>query len=694
VIILPVSTQIRDSRLIVTVDNPPVNALSHAVRDGIVSALNQALNDEIDSVILICSGRTFFAGADISEFGKPPKSPSLAETIKAIETCEKPVIAAIHGQALGGGLEIALACDYRIMDVNAKVGLPEVTLGLIPGAGGTQRLPRLAGLDVAMELAVTGKPFKSDTALKAGIVDEVSNHDLLESALGLSHHGDRQKRIIAALPMPKPDPEISDKWHAYAAKKLKGQKAPISAISAVEASAKVSFEDGLQCERDLFVELMSGPQSSAMRHLFFAERRAGKASPSKDKTPIRLKTIGVVGAGTMGVGIATAMLKAGYSVCLFDVQDEALNIGFDRVHAILDGDLAKKRIDKAGHAKQIAGLEKATNWAGLACCDLVIEAVFETMDVKKAVFQELDRVVRPDALLASNTSYLDINVIAECVSHPERVLGLHFFSPAHIMRLVEIVRADKTSDTAIEAALGLAKRTKKIGVISGVCHGFIGNRMLSGYAREAGLLLLEGATPAQVDHALTQFGMPMGPFAMADMAGLDIGFANRHQLSTDKYEEHAFHVHDQLVKMGRKGQKTGSGFYLYEHGSRTPLHDPATDEIMTAVRMREGVKAREIPDQEITDRCVLALINEGAALLGEGIAQRGGDIDVVYANGYGFPRWRGGPIWHADHIGLDVVIAKINALAEHHGTRWWSVAPLLDSVAKSGGSLADFENQV
>jgi 3-hydroxyacyl-CoA dehydrogenase len=688
----PVSTEVRDSRLIIAVDNAPVNALSHAVRDGIVSALALAREDEIDSVVLVCAGRTFFAGADISEFGKPPKTPSLAETIKAIESCGKPVIAAIHGQALGGGLEIALACDYRVMDFNAKLGLPEINLGLIPGAGGTQRLPRLAGLDVAMELAVTGKPVTAERALKSGIIDDISHHGLLDSAIGLSHHGDRQKRIVADLPSPVANSEVSDKWRRHAARKLKGQSAPIAAINAVEASATLSFDDGLKCERELFLGLASGPQSKAMRHLFFSERRAGKLGYSSVKPLVSLNTIGVIGAGTMGVGIATAMLKAGYTVLLYDVQAEALNIGFDRVHAILDGDLAKKRIDKAAHDKQSAGFKKVADWAALAACDLVIEAVFENMDVKKNVFRELDTVVRPDTLLASNTSYLDIDELAGGISHPERVLGLHFFSPAHIMKLVEIVRADKTSDSVLETALGLAKRTRKIGVVSGVCHGFIGNRMLSGYAREAGLLILEGTDPAQVDRALTQFGMPMGPFAMADMAGLDIGYANRHQLSTDKYEEHAFHVHNQLVEMGRKGQKTGAGFYRYEPGSRKPLHDPASDDILTAVRVREAIRPREISDSEITDRCVLALINEGAALLGEGIAQRGSDIDVVYANGYGFPRWRGGPLFYADSLGLDVVVSKIAALAEHHGTRWWSVAPLLSELAENNGRLSEFDN--
>jgi len=684
----PVSTEFANSCLVITVDHPPVNALSHSVRLGLIEALSQADHDDINTVILICAGRTFFSGADISEFGKPPKSPGLSDVIKALEECPKPVVAAIHGQALGGGFEVALACDYRIMEASARIGLPEVNLGLIPGAGGTQRASRIAGLDIAMELAVGGKPISAERALQVGLCDEIAHKDLYESALGFSHHGELQKRVIGKMDPAEIDEAASRKWRTYATKRQKGQKAPLAAIEAIEASCELTIEEGLKRERELFVDLMSGSQSSAMRHLFFAERLSGKlANPVKAK-PLDLKQIGVVGAGTMGVGIAASMLAAGYDVFLFDVNKDALSVGHGRIKAIVDGDLKKGRIAGPVHDDRLKRLQVADAWQGLSTCDLVVEAVFEDIDIKHKVFAELDEVLRPDAILASNTSYLDIDALAAQSKHPERVLGLHFFSPAHIMKLLEIVRGEKTSDAVLVTALGLAKRMKKISVVCGVCHGFIGNRMLTGYAREAGLLLLEGASPSQIDKALTDFGMPMGPFAMSDMAGLDIGYANRKKLSTDQYEEHAFRVHDQLVEMGRKGQKTDAGFYRYEAGSRTPILDAATDDIITAVRTREGVTPRKITDQEIIDRCILALINEGALLLDEGIAQRGSDIDVVYANGYGFPRWRGGPFCYADEQGLETIVARIEHFSEQHGNRWWHVSPLLKSLAETGGSLS------
>lgn len=685
----PVTTRIEDERLIITVDHPPVNALSHAVRAGIVDALD-TVTDDIDSVILICAGRTFFSGADISEFGKPPQAPSLADVIVALEACPKPVIAAIHGQALGGGCELALACDYRVMDAKARIGLPEVTLGLIPGAGGTQRMPRLAGQDTALELAVTGKPISADVAQTAGIADLVSHADLLKDAIGLSHHGDRRKRRVRDLPAPKLDTENIEAWRTYCAKRLRGQKAPLAAIEAVAAALQTDFDSGLIRERELFGDLMAGSQSRAMRHLFFAERQAGKLIKPVQERPVDIQSVGVIGAGTMGVGIAAAMLAAGYSVRLFDTKTDNLHIGRDRILAILDGDLRKGRISKAERADRDKRLEGAPSWTAFADTDLIVEAVFEDMDVKTGVFQELDRVVRPDCILASNTSYLNINTLARTVSHPERVLGLHFFSPAHIMKLLEIVRGEQTSPAVLATALALAKRAKKIGVVSGVCHGFIGNRMLSGYGREAGLLLLEGASPRQIDDALYGFGMPMGPFAMGDMAGLDIGYSNRRKLSPDQFEARAFHVHDQLVEMGRKGQKTGSGFYRYEGGSRTPIDDPETSEIIEAVRKRLGVTPRTIDDDEIVERCIYALVNEGACLLGEGIAQRGSDVDVVYANGYGFPRWRGGPFAYADEVGLTLVRDRIAGFAEQHGARWWSPAPLLASLAATGDRLSSF----
>ena len=690
----PVSREVQDKCLIITINHAPVNALSHAVRDGIVAALSGAGSDDVDVVLLICDGRTFFSGADISEFGKPPKSPSLADMIDALEQCPKPVIAAIHGQALGGGLETALACDYRIMDASARIGLPEVTLGLIPGAGGTQRVPRLAGMEIALELAVSGKPISAERAVDAKLVDCISPENLRQTALRFIKQTRLTKRPVREMPVPIMDEAAIEKWSGFARKKLAGQTAPDAVIEAVRASCQEDFLAGLTRERELFVDCMSGAQSPAMRQLFFAERLASKLEVPLQADPLSLRTVGVVGTGTMGVGIAAAMLGAGYDVIMSDANTDALTVGHDRVGAIIDGDLAKGRITGAEHSGRHAKLSKAQDWAGLSACDLVVEAVFEDMEIKKLVFGELDKVLRPDAILASNTSYLDVDALAQLSRNPERVLGLHFFSPAHIMKLLEIVRGEQTSDAVMVTALKLAKSLRKIGVVCGVCHGFIGNRMLTGYAREAGLLVLEGASPEQVDKALKSFGFPMGPFTMADMAGLDIGYANRRKLDPRQFEARAFHVHDQLVEMGRKGQKTQAGFYRYEGGGRIPSADAATSEIITSVRSREGIVPRDVSDAEIVERCMLALINEGALLLGEGIAQRGSDINVVYVNGYGFPRWRGGPFHYADALGLNQIVSRIEALADQHGSRWWHVAPLLRELAEVDRSLSDYSSAI
>ncbi|MBR9825375.1 MAG: 3-hydroxyacyl-CoA dehydrogenase [Alphaproteobacteria bacterium] len=686
-----VSHALEGAVLVITVDNPPVNALSHAVREGIVNALSD-LPSEAEAVLIVCAGRTFIAGADISEFGKPPLSPGLADVLEALENCPLPVVAAIHGQALGGGLELSLACDYRVLDSKARVGLPEVNLGLIPGAGGTQRLQRLAGVDTGLKLAVSGKPISANEALDVGIADAVFQDQLVTNAVAFAAETAKQKRCLRDAPAPPMDTDAFDRWTGYAHKKMRGQAAPLAVIDAVRHGLENGFEAGLKHERALFEDLVSSHQSKAMRHLFFAERLAGKPPRGVEGKPIALSQAGVVGAGTMGVGIALSLLAAGKDVVLFDVKPAALSVGYDRIRAVIDGDLAKGRISETEAASRRQRLTKAEDWSGFDQCDIIIEAVFEDMEIKKTVFAALAERVRADAILATNTSYLDIDELARSVPHPNRVLGLHFFSPAHIMKLLEIVRGEATSDDVLVTALALGKQMGKISVVSGVCHGFIGNRMISAYGREAGLLLLEGASPQAIDKAVTDFGMPMGPFTMADMAGLDIGYSNRKKLSPDQYETRAVLVHDQLVEMGRKGQKTGSGFYRYEDGNRTPLHDAKTDEIIAAVRTREGITPREIDAEEIVERCIFALINEGAALLGEGIAARGSDVDVVYANGYGFPRWRGGPFSYADQVGLDYVAERIASFAERFGTRWWTPAPLLIELAKSGGALATHEN--
>ncbi|WP_300529861.1 3-hydroxyacyl-CoA dehydrogenase NAD-binding domain-containing protein [Maricaulis sp.] len=685
---LPVTTDLRDDCLVITVNHPPVNALSHAVRAGLVEALATA-RDGMRAAIIICAGRTFFSGADISEFGKPPQAPSLPDVLAAIEDCPIPVIAAIHGQALGGGFEVALSCDFRVMEAKAKVGLPEVNLGLIPGAGGTQRTPRLGGLDIALQLALSGKPIPARLAVEKGLADMICQNDLLADALAFSHRGDLAKRRVRDMPAPDMDETVFERWKSHAAKRQRGQNAPQAILEAVEAATALPFDEGLAKERELFSGLVGGAQSRAMRHLFFAERLSGKLASPVHAEPKTINTIGVVGAGTMGVGIAASALAGGYTVALFDANPDALANGRGRIDGIIKGDAKKGRISPAEADDRHKRLSVLEDWSGYASCDLIIEAVFEDMDVKNEVLAKIDAVARPDALIASNTSYLDIDALAASISNPERVLGLHFFSPAHIMRLLEIVRGAQTSDEALTTALALAKRMRKVGVVSGVCHGFIGNRMLSGYGREAGLLLLEGASPQEIDKALLDFGMPMGPFAMGDMAGLDIGYMNRKKLDPALFEERASRVHDRLVEAGCKGQKTGSGFYTYDPETRAASPNPLADEIIEQVRAEAQVTPRSISAEEIVERCIFALINEGAQLLGEGIAQRGSDVDVVYANGYGFPRYRGGPFCYADEIGLDHVLARIEAFGQSN-PRWWTPAPLLQTLAENGGRLGTY----
>ena len=686
----PVSSKLSGSTLVITVDHPPVNALSHAVRQGVVNALANAPAGT-RSAVLHCAGRTFFSGADISEFGKPPQSPSLSDMIAALEAAPFPIIAAIHGQALGGGLETALGCDYRVMDAKAKVGLPEVNLGLIPGAGGTQRLPRIAGMALALEMASQGKPISAKRALDAGVADLVSENDLIADALDFaSGKTSDDKRRTGALPNPATDAEALEHWRTHAARRQRGQLAPLAAIEAVEASAELTIEDGLKRERELFSQRMADTQSAAMRHLFFAERKSAKL-PGIAAEPRHLETAAVIGSGTMGVGIAASLLSAGLSVRLLDMSEQALQAGYNRIRGIFENDLAKGRLSEQACASILERLTATSQYADLAGVDLVIEAVFEDIEIKHKVFGQLVAVVGDDTILASNTSYLDIDAIADRIPNPGRVLGLHFFSPAHIMRLLEVVRGKDTDASVLATAMQLAKRMRKVAAVSGVCHGFIGNRMLSCYGREAGLMLLEGASPRQIDKALTDFGMPMGPFTMGDMAGLDIGYMNRQKLDPESYEQRAFLVHDRMVEMGRKGQKTGSGFYRYERGDRTPHDDGALDEILAEIRAEQKIELKTFEDAEIVERCMLALINEGAKILEEGIAWRGSDIDVVYANGYGYPRYRGGPMFYADTVGLSEVVGRIEANAERFGPRWWTPSDLLKTLAAENKRLSSYE---
>lgn len=683
-----VTTERREECLIIRVNNPPVNALGHAVRDGVVKALTEI--GDARCVVLHCEGRTFFAGADITEFGKLPLSPSLPDMIAALEDCPVPVVAAIHGMALGGGLETALGCDYRVIDRKARVGFPEIDLGIFPGAGGTQRAPRLSGIAATLAMTLDGKPVSAAGAVEIGLCDGMSDGDILEDAIAFAQQ-QTVKRRIRDLPAPGIDRPAIDAELAKAAKARRGQIAVGKAAEAVLASATLPFEAGLDKERELFLELIGGSQSRAMRHLFFSERLSAKVD-GLNATPKSLGLIGVVGSGTMGGGIAMAFANAGFAVRLFDANADALKAGLEKIRSLYMASAAKGRTSEAEALDRYDRIQPADNWEAFAACDLIIEAVFERMDVKKDVFAELDRVARPDAILATNTSYLDVDAIAAGTKDPSRVLGMHFFSPANVMRLLEIVRGDKTSDIALATALDAARKIKKVPVVSGVCHGFIGNRMLKGYGREAGLCMMEGAAPEDVDKALYDFGMPMGPLAMADLAGLDIGYDNRRSMTAgEDYEPLASVLQDRLVEMGRKGQKTGAGIYNYAPGSRSPEPDPDVMAMIETLAVEYGVKRRDIAPEEIVERCMLALINEGAAILSEGIAQRASDIDVVYANGYGFPRYRGGPMCYADELGAKHILERLEFYQEKYGPKWWTPAPLIRELAETGGTFGQWK---
>lgn len=683
---------------ILWVDNPPVNALSQVVREGLVKGIARAEADEATKAVVIAArGRTFMAGADIREFGKPPQPPFLPDVVERIEASQKPVVAAIHGTALGGGLEIAMGCHYRVARRDARLGLPEVTLGLIPGAEGTQRLPRLVGVPAALEMIVTGQPVAAPKALEMGLVDRLGGEDHVADAVTFAQEliaEGRGVRRTRDLPVRTADLESDffEKFEKKMWKRIRGQFAPQQAIRAVRAAIELPFEEGVRRERELFLECLANPQSAALRHAFFAERETARVPDlPADIAPRPVARVGVVGGGTMGSGIATACLKAGLPVTMIERDDAAAEAGRERVHGFLNHDFAKGRIDEAELKARKECFSVDTDYRALADADLVIEAVFENMEVKQEVFRRLDEVAKKGAILATNTSYLNVNEIAAATGRPEDVLGLHFFSPAHIMKLLEIVRAEKTAPDVLLTALKFAKAIRKVGVVARVCHGFIGNRMLSGYIRQAGFLILEGATPQQVDRAIYEFGFPMGPFQMGDLAGLDIGYMLRQQIRPNEEEAVAFRVHDRLVEAGAKGQKTGRGFYVYGEGAPKP--NPLALEIIEEEAKKVGITRREIMDEEIVERCVLPLVNEGARILEEGIAMRAGDIDVVWLYGYGFPRWRGGPMYYGDTLGLDQVLARIRHYAEAVGPHFWSPAPLIERLVAEGRGFRDLDRE-
>lgn len=702
----PVTLDHHGRVLIVTVDNPPVNALRVDVRRGLVAAVEAAQADPaVAAVLIVGSGRNFIAGADISEFGKPPQPPSLPEVCKLIEACSKPVIAAIHGAALGGGLEIALAAHYRLAVPGARLGLPEVSLGLIPGAGGTQRTPRLIGVAAALELMLGGRPIDPKKALALGLIDRLGHSDDalgegLAYALELLAAGARPRRTRdAGAVLADRDAGAARADHdaqraalaaarAEVAKKSRGLLSPGKIVEAVEAALDRPFDDGLRHERALFLQCLDSPQRAGLIHAFFAEREVVKAPETQSAQPRRIDSAGIVGGGTMGAGIAVAMLDAGLPVTMVERDEASLARGRANVEQVYDALVAKGRMSPDAKAAVMARFAGSTSYDAFAQTDLVVEAVFEDMAVKKAVFAELDRVCKPGAVLATNTSYLDIDEIAASVSRPADVIGLHFFSPAHVMKLLEIVVPARVAADVVATAFQLAKRLGKVPVRAGVCDGFIGNRILAVYRAAADHLMEDGASPYQIDRAVRQFGYPMGPFQVSDLAGGDIGWATRKRRAATRDPRARYvHIADRLCERGWFGQKTGRGWYLYPDGARSGQEDAEVLAIVDEERAKAGVAPRRFTDDEILRRYLAAMVNEGANVVAERIALRPLDVDVTMLHGYGFPRHRGGPMKYADMVGLPKVLADIREFAEQDPL-FWKPSPLLVELVERGADFA------
>ena len=679
---------------VIRVNNPPVNALSHGVRAGIADALSAAAEDASEAVVILCEGRTFIAGADITEFGKPPKAPYLPDLLNQLDNHPKLTVAAIHGTALGGGFETALSCNYRVALASAKVGLPEVKLGLLPGAGGTQRTPRLAGVATSIELMTSGNPISAEAALQKGLVDHIAKDNLSEEAIAyaerlVADQAPQRQASAIALALDEADRELISKARSTLAKKTRGESAPQRIIDCIEASAELDFEAGLKRERELFMACMEDPQSAALRHMFFAERAAAKIdSIDTSVEPAEIKRVGIIGAGTMGGGIAMCFAQAGIQVTLIDMSDEAVAAGISKIKANYDISVKRGRLSQDQVEAIMSQIKPSTHFEDLADADMVIEAVFENLAVKKEVFARLDTICKEEAVLASNTSYQSIDDIAAATSRPESVLGMHFFSPANVMKLLEVVKGDKSSDRVIATAMAVGKRIGKTSVLSGMCYGFIGNRMLRPYAREAALCMMEGASPSQIDAAMENWGMAMGPLAVGDLAGLDIGYKAREQLSEEqKGDPASYRVADRLVEAGRLGQKSGAGYYRYDPETRQRMADPEVDAIINSCRDELGIVARTVSDEEIVDRLILALANEGARILDEGIAQRASDIDVVYCYGYGFPRHRGGPMHYVQARGLIWAVERMTEFQQNLNQDNWSIASLIADSAERGEAL-------
>ena len=688
--------EVKDNVAILTVDNPPVNPLSDGVRNGLYESIIKAEEDSnVTGVVLTGKGRAFIAGADISEFGGNVEGISLNEVFRKLEFCEKPVVAAINGIALGGGLETALCCNYRIADANAFVGLPEVNLGLLPGGGGTQRLPRLTGPSEALKMMLSGSHVPAKKALNMGIVDQISENVVEDSiefvknvVIETDTHPkvrDNNEKMIEA----RGNENVMLEAQAIVAKARKGQFAPGQIIKCVEAAINLDdFDEGLKKEGEYFLECLMHPQREAMIHIFFGERAASKISDVPKETQVMdIKKAGIIGSGTMGGGIAMCFANSGIPVHIIDQDEENLKRGISVIEKNYDFMVNKGRLTSDQKDSIFGLITSGLDYSDISDCDIVIEAVYENLELKHEIFKSLDKHVKPEAILASNTSGLDIDSIASVTKRPDKVVGTHFFSPANIMRLLEVVRGDQTSNETLATIMAIGKKLKKAAVVSLNAPGFIGNRMLFGYTAQANMLLLEGALPHQIDQALESFGLNMGPFRMMDLVGLDLGWRAR-KLSGKESPLHA-KIGDELCEQNRYGQKSGAGYYNYSEGSRAPNPAPENEATYEKISSENGFTRRDITDEEIVDRCILALINEGADILSEGVAQRAADIDVVYINGYGFPIWRGGPMHHANTLGLDVVIEKLEKYKEITGSDVYKPSEMLLKLAEDGLKLGE-----
>ncbi|MCK9993396.1 MAG: 3-hydroxyacyl-CoA dehydrogenase [Alphaproteobacteria bacterium] len=679
---------VRDGIAILTLNSPPVNALSGPVRDGLHKGVKQAIDDPaVKAIVLVCAGRTFIAGADITELGSGgPQGASLTDVQDMMEGSSKPIVAAIHGTALGGGLEVALCCHYRVGVASAQFGLPEVKLGLLPGAGGTQRLPRIVGAEMALEMMGIGDPIGAVKALEVGLISEIVDGDLTAGGVAFAKKLLAEKRPLvrvrdndARVAPARGKPEIFAAFRKAHERKNRGFLAPEYNIRCVEAAVNLPFEEGLAVEAKLFRELLQGPQSAAQRYMFFAERQAAKIPDVPADTPlIPVNKAGVIGAGTMGGGITMNFVNAGIPVTLVETSQEALDRGLKVIRGNYENTARKGKITQADVEARMGLIKPALDMQALADADMVIEAVYENMDLKKDIFQKLDAICKPGAILASNTSALDINAIAAVTKRPEYVVGTHFFSPANVMKLVEVVRGGKTAKNVIATAMAMSKRIGKIGVLSGVCYGFIGNRMLFARTTQSNRIILEGAAPARVDKVLTDFGFPMGPFAMSDLAGIDVGWNPK----TSKGET----LRDRLCEAGRRGQKTNAGYYDYKPGDRTPVANEDVVKMIREFAASKQIRQRDVSDEEILQRCLFPMVNEGAKILSEGIAIRASDIDTVWVHGYGWPVYRGGPMHWANSIGLDKIVARMREFAKDDAA-FWTPAPLLEELAAKGGGF-------